>query len=597
MVFFNKYLNLIRKADLFGIPVNFNINQQDKYKTSIGGFFSLIMLMIVFIFFWTKTIDFLTKQNIIIQTKTQFIQDPPAKNITSNSFMFAIRLDQDDFIKNPFFNVTLIKRFDYLITLQGQFNSQTFQFAKFEIKLCDQKNQVIGNCHSEEKVEEYVKQQGGSVGVALVITSSILNQENSKNYNQYYLNEDHYFTFVPKKMRKNTDTYLRTVTIQTDESLTPYQNIYNENIELYELNDMKTTTELDNNTNTYIQIYLRASQIYKIYQRSYQKISDMLSHLGGFIQIIFVSISIIMIQYNKFQFTLDLANELYQFDFEDQQNNQIESNNQEIQQSQIQRNSSDFKNNYKLLKKNSENTQVTFNINNNDKNVKQKIIILYFYLLNIQIRLLILKIIQLIIIIKKITIGYSKQMFYQLNQLKGLNLQSKKNYIIEQFQRIVNLNYKNKLQFCQIFNFCKINKLRYELLQKSKQQISKDLDIFLILDKLQEIDKLKQIFLNEQQLNLFNFIQKPKISRKNQINLKQVFKANIYRNTQQKISTQQSPLQNKQTSKKRFNSLFNLKDKFQNIEAFQVNLYQNLQQNILFHLFIEIILILLFIIG
>ena len=48
------------------------------------------------------------------------------------------------------------------------------------------------------------------------MTSSIINPEDTQRYNQYYLNEDHYFTFVPDKMVKNTNTYLRTISVETD---------------------------------------------------------------------------------------------------------------------------------------------------------------------------------------------------------------------------------------------------------------------------------------------------------------------------------------------------------------------------------------------
>ena len=49
------------------------------------------------------------------------------------------------------------------------------------------------------------------------------------------------------------------------------------------------------------------------------------------------------------------------------------------------------------------------------------------------------------------------------------------------------------------------------LLQKSKNNIMEDLDLFNILRRLQELEKLKNLLFSIDQRNIFNFCPKPKI--------------------------------------------------------------------------------------
>ena len=62
---------------------------------------------------------------------------------------------------------------------------------------------------------------------------------------------------------------------------------------------------------------------------------------------------------------------------------------------------------------------------------------------------------------------------------------------------------------CKIAIFFKIKGNKYKLLKKAEQVLVKELDIIRLLQKLHEIEKLKLLLLNEDQLVLFNSISKP----------------------------------------------------------------------------------------
>ena len=56
------------------------------------------------------------------------------------------------------------------------------------------------------------------------------------------------------------------------------------------------------------------------------------------------------------------------------------------------------------------------------------------------------------------------------------------------------------------------NDEKNQLLSKGIDQISNDLDIFLMLDKIKEIEKMKKVIFDKNQLILFNFFPKSEIS-------------------------------------------------------------------------------------
>ena len=55
-----------------------------------------------------------------------------------------------------------------------------------------------------------------------------------------------------------------------------------------------------------------------------------------------------------------------------------------------------------------------------------------------------------------------------------------------------------------------------QIARKAREQITKDLDIIKIIEKLKEIDKMKMLLLNRHQRELFNFIEKPVITLKSE---------------------------------------------------------------------------------
>jgi hypothetical protein len=60
--------------------------------------------------------------------------------------------------------------------------------------------------------------------------------------------------------------------------------------------------------------------------------------------------------------------------------------------------------------------------------------------------------------------------------------------------------------------FCYKDNPRAELISKAVKMIQHDTDIIRLLDKIQEIDKIKQLLLDDTQIKVFNFSPKPLVT-------------------------------------------------------------------------------------
>lgn len=78
--------------------------------------------------------------------------------------------------------------------------------------------------------------------------------------------------------------------------------------------DFRDLTELGRDTDSiYATIYLRRSPFTEIIDRNYEKLGDLLSYLGGFMQIFKVIFGFFIAFYNRTSMLIELANRLYDF--------------------------------------------------------------------------------------------------------------------------------------------------------------------------------------------------------------------------------------------------------------------------------------------
>lgn len=98
---------------------------------------------------------------------------------------------------------------------------------------------------------------------------------------------------------------------------------------------------------------------------------------------------------------------------------------------------------------------------------------------------------------KKNKQNFGQQLINDKSLYEGLGFSSRKEFLTKEFEEIVNKNTKIKLKnryFChQIFcgKCCRHEDV--ELVNKARNNIRKDLDVYLVLDHIKEIEKIKTV--------------------------------------------------------------------------------------------------------
>ncbi|CAD8143459.1 unnamed protein product [Paramecium octaurelia] len=559
-----KSQQFFRQIDLFGQNISLNLNGDDQYKTGGGGFLSCLIVAIVAIFFQSNIIDFLGKTNIQADTQTVFEENPDRIKFTSDNFMFAVSIEQSTaFNTNPFFNITIKARtyvrlsngttikyenltnlipctldrfqkiFDkydlnftdqynqlglstwlcpdlnYSLTVGGRYSSEYLDFAKIEISDCKNDTSKNANltwhptCASKEVMDKWLSSEG-SYRIRIYMTNTVVNPSKPTDYIQGYLDDEVYFQFVPFKLSRQSDIFFKKYQINTDQSLVPvFDDEQVENVFMKEPADFRDITTLGSATDKqYIALYFRRSPYTKYITRQFQKVDDLLSYLGGFVNIVVVFLGFFVAFYNKQQYLIELANKVYDFNFDNTKNSQKIRNDDLVKKiTQIKKKTQTPKlleiqdsnlPNKKSLTQPLQDDEIRIQVVNeetphNTTNQKQMI---------------------------KNTSSEIKSEFQRQQEeiVSKLGFKSRKEYLTSQISQV--LTRAQPIQFTFKFLCHQITGGRCFkdktsiLLMKAVDRINSDIDIYVILEKVKEINLLKDLILDKNQQILFNFAPK-----------------------------------------------------------------------------------------
>ncbi|KAL4455127.1 hypothetical protein ABPG74_006509 [Tetrahymena malaccensis] len=357
-----------KKIDLFGKPIGLNYKNQDKFQTVFGGIITILMIIVLCLFFQKNISQFLNKEEIKVSYVQDYSSNPNKLVLDLNKFMFAIQITQKNFISRPLFEVYLENRhyqrfdngtqgqirqqlmmepctlshwanigsdFDWNTTYQqlgfqdwlcpkrnqtiilgGDYTSTDFYFLKISINKCDpakvQKEFTPqSTCASQDEIQSILNQRGGTAVCSIYFSNKIVNPQ---NYNPVsnYLSDETFFNFQPTQLYTSANIFFQQVEIDTDESLMPQQDIDENVFPYYSPRDFREQFEAGS-PDQYAVFYFRRSSISNTYKRSFQKIDDLISYIGGFFQAILMVLGFIVGYYNEWVFIVDIANRLYNF--------------------------------------------------------------------------------------------------------------------------------------------------------------------------------------------------------------------------------------------------------------------------------------------
>ncbi|CAD8189107.1 unnamed protein product [Paramecium octaurelia] len=560
----------LERVDVFGQIVFLRMNKQAYFRTKIGGTISLAVLFLMIYFYSQSLRSFFLKEQLRVISANQYEDEVQSIQLDQSDFMFAFKIEQNNFTTSPFFNLTLeqkkyqrlpngqqskistiiplvpctserfqstfsrygidfVENFnsfgigDFLcpeynntIFVGGTYTSSDFQFLTLTISHCESNEQI--SCASKETVDRYFSSTG-SFKLQIYTINQIINPYKQR-YGSAFLDDQIYFTFVPNQLNRKANIYFRKYEFINDESLLPFRyqsqlssDIQEDTVFLIDQSDIKEMSDIGTTLDaSYATFNFRLNPFKTKFTRSFQKIDELLSNLGGIQQIFFFFIGLLVGIYNRIQcinincriVLVELANKLFEFQLDSSIQNRQYQENLELIDEFIQ-----HRENHLHVNSNAEIDEI------DNQQVEDKLspdISQRYNLLNLFLN----------------TGGMVQK---PTNQTKSSKETSKQHYILaEKLKFISGLDYFQKqiikiierqkpiyLDFQILCNYISCGKLfknqpKVILMNKAFDNIIDQLDVHHILLKLNELEKLKETILNYKQLMMFNFTPKPLIN-------------------------------------------------------------------------------------
>ena len=556
-----KCSSLYKKINLFPTYITFHFNNSHSFRSIFGGIITIIFLFIIVTFFSYHAYVFLFKLKIEYIHSNTIVDNCPFINLTnikfnlgfglqftlngSNAFdsykkyfdysmsinewidgpsnikkyIFKLKYcDIKDFdydVNDTFYNIKLNKFYCPIInettnyTLEGLYTDKYFKFIEIIFKL----NEYSKN--NLDEVKEFMK--NNPVEMIIYLMDSSIDYENRLNPISKYINEIN--KWLDFENRKETQITYSDVEFEDDQH--------------YYLNSIKkiNIAYLDNNVDAFrfvkrnenlddeiLGTFIIKASYRKIkYKRIYQKLPSFLAHVSGLIELTYL-ISFFIVRFmDKILIDKIIINKMFKFrgnnnfnfDYlkilcrEDElKNNKLKNNNNFYYQNKKiddEIDNENYNNNNEFVIS----SQRTINNNEiNNKNIKYNN---YFNKINVY-------------SIKKKTINENANSFQNKNNTKSSNLKFI-NYFNKQ---LLNQNKKEnktkvniKLYDLILYKLCECfcnlkNKVKNKII---KNKINYYLDIFYFINKIQEIDLIKYILIdNNNQTILFEYLTKPIIN-------------------------------------------------------------------------------------
>ncbi|CAD8093885.1 unnamed protein product [Paramecium primaurelia] len=548
----------LQRVDVFGQIVFLRMNKQAYYRTKIGGSFSVAVLFIMIYFYSQSLSSFFLKEYLKVVSSNQYEDQIQKIQVDNSEFMFAFKIEQNNFTTSPYFNLTLeqkqyrrnqngqqikssinfplipctLDRFqnvfskyqndfkeqfnilgmnDFLcpeqnttLTMGGTYTSSDFQFFTLQITKCQNNEKV--KCASQQEIDEYL-QTMGSFKISIYTINQIINPY-KQQYRSVFLDDQIYFTFVPHQINRQANIYFRKYEFLNDQSLMPFSDIQEDTVYQIDKTDIKEMSDIGTSSDLiYGTFNFQLNPFKTKFVRNYQKIDELLSNLGGIQQAFFFFIGLAIGLYNRIQFLIELANKLFEFQIDSSLQNRQHQENLELINEFMQHRENHIHAN------SNENINELDNLQVEDKlspNISQRYNLLNLFVTtggtqtknSTKIKS------------TKDAIRQQYRMAEKLKQITGLD------YFQKQIINIIERQKPIYLDFLIFFNYISCGKLfknnpRVILMNKAFENLLDQLDVHHILLKLNELDKLKETVLNYKQLLMFNFTPKPQINLEN----------------------------------------------------------------------------------
>ena len=355
----NYYFNF----DMYATTTNFYFKNHDRVNTIFGTFLTAIYIiasLTLFIYYIIRTIQ---RKNFTVHDSTIYGQEMPFIDINSKNFYFAFGLEDpqtsnrfiDDsiyipkivfvdkakindelvtvyqktldyeicdvnkfgdnyqhlFIEGELSNSYCLKDFNYDLTFAGGYKYERFTFIRIRIYPCVNGTDNNDSCKPQEEIDKYM-----SSGYFSIILKDI--GLNPSNYSLPVIPTlQDLYTTIDKKIYKNFILNLGVTEIHTDKGL------FTEDIDIQKYlqfrKEQETFTFRDEEEyyegKSVIIAQFKLDDNIFVQTRSYTKIPEIFSIIGGYMQLMNTAFLLLTIIVNKFNLELKVLNSIFRVNY------------------------------------------------------------------------------------------------------------------------------------------------------------------------------------------------------------------------------------------------------------------------------------------
>jgi hypothetical protein len=555
-------LRFFQNFDNFGVQMQLRINNSDKYRSKCGGlvfsFYFLISLGYILYNFY----NFAWRKNMTLIYSSKIVEQENDVNLAENSFVISIGLMYQE--NNSFVDNYLLNFFDFSYAYTVTNSTGKFK-QSFQLRPCEHSDFGENVFYDFEKfnlnktfcpdLKDFNQLLSGRFGDPVSKYSSLsisINKDYMNDLQAYgrMLEESYlkaviffvetgvdyesftnptpvlitpYIVYLDLATYKKTDINLAFMQFRSDSNFLfndpiKYDDIVVESFRdyIFAIEDRKNSVFTD--ALNLVRFYIKASNKIIVYERTYQKLSDFLANMGGMVSQVGLIIYVIMTNINEASAHQKIVNKIMRF--RGKKNQDID-----LLLSMVKHNDSlinmtnNISNVYSPFSKRSQRTvdqffkgggvsgSLTIESPGRESISSSKVKRVSFFP-------------DKVVIVSTPTNGQNAQLNNnQQTNFSNLNLKKTQTQTsVSSTPKYYNASYGRpfKMSAWEIFmsNFCFWNKkLKFgtHLINKSKQKINYYMDILTYIKKMQEIDLLKFILLNPEQLQIFNFLSTPAV--------------------------------------------------------------------------------------
>ena len=548
----NCFMLFLKTFDYFGVNFSFKIKDKEKYQSSFGGLIFILFLALVLIYIVITFLIFLRREVYNINNSITVIKPAPQIGFQNTSFSigFALVYDDDTFpdpsilnyfnlsitntmLQNSVKTKTLIpyKKCE-LTDFYNQLNTSEFNFLKlsnFTCPIIDQNTLIRGTftdniyqylelavsirddtlSNNSAVTMDFLKNflATNPMKVVLYWIDTTVNVGNFTSPISTYIRT--YVSYVDfSTIRKiNMDFGLIKFSSDSDVIFQSYKNSSNVTFSIsqeYSLISTNRTGLSSSLGKTLVKMFIRSSSSNLIIDRAYQKIPNYLANVGGLIGNILLILVILVGFVNQFWAEQSVMNTMFKY------REHLKSSHPEhydiiklnlrgegFQNKRSNINIQVSEPNKQVYKSESEDINEANKLQNNTAN---------------------LKIVEIELNEKPNFPDTPKTNHKKVATVNHAELYSRKGKLNKEEEALLADSEKplsfNPFEIFWRFCPCKTRKLELKnsLFEKSYKKMEYYFDIYTYFKKIQEIDILKYLLLDKNQVKLFNFLSRPSVS-------------------------------------------------------------------------------------